>query len=59
EEAKKLAAEFRVPVVVEAILERVTNIAMSGTDIASVNEFEDIATDPSHAPTAIRPLTVS
>ncbi|MEU0355988.1 glyoxylate carboligase [Streptomyces cyaneofuscatus] len=59
EQAKKLAAEFRVPVVVEAILERVTNIAMSGTDIASVNEFEDIATDPSHAPTAIRPLTVS
>ncbi|MCC8477922.1 glyoxylate carboligase [Streptomyces globisporus] len=59
EEAKKLAAEFRVPVVVEAILERVTNIAMSGTDIASVNEFEDIATDPSHSPTAIRPLTVS
>ncbi|MGW1293989.1 glyoxylate carboligase [Streptomyces sp. NPDC002533] len=57
EEAKKLAAEFRVPVVVEAILERVTNIAMSGTDIASVNEFEDLATDPSHAPTAIRPLT--
>ncbi|WP_228988995.1 glyoxylate carboligase [Streptomyces sp. DH8] len=59
EEAKKLAAEFRVPVVVEAILERVTNIAMSGSDIASVNEFEDLATDPSHAPTAIRPLSVS
>ncbi|MFF0567243.1 glyoxylate carboligase [Streptomyces sp. NPDC004041] len=59
EEAKKLAVEFRVPVVVEAILERVTNIAMSGSDIASVNEFEDLATDPSHAPTAIRPLTVS
>ncbi|MFJ2277416.1 glyoxylate carboligase [Streptomyces sp. NPDC087866] len=55
EEAKKLAAEHRVPVVVEAILERVTNIAMSGTDIASVNEFEDVATDASHAPTAIRP----
>ncbi|MET7648092.1 glyoxylate carboligase [Streptomyces sp. NPDC005426] len=55
EEAKKLAAEFRVPVVVEAILERVTNIAMSGTDIASVNEFEDLATEPGHAPTAIRP----
>ncbi|WP_330454548.1 MULTISPECIES: glyoxylate carboligase [unclassified Streptomyces] len=55
EEAKKLAAEHRVPVVVEAILERVTNISMSGSDIASVNEFEDIATDPSHAPTAIRP----
>ncbi|MFJ1825277.1 glyoxylate carboligase [Streptomyces sp. NPDC088178] len=59
EEAKKLAAEFRVPVVVEAILERVTNIAMSGTDIASVNEFEDIASEPSHAPTAIRPLAAS
>ncbi len=56
EEAKKLAAEFRVPVVVEAILERVTNIAMSGTDIASVNEFEDVATEPGHAPTAIRPF---
>ncbi|MFI9630650.1 glyoxylate carboligase [Streptomyces sp. NPDC052042] len=59
EEAKKLAAEFRVPVVVEAILERVTNIAMSGTDIASVDEFEEIATEPGHAPTAIRPLAAS
>ncbi|MFD5874632.1 glyoxylate carboligase [Streptomyces sp. NPDC060322] len=57
EEAKKLAAEHRVPVVVEAILERVTNISMSGTDIASVNEFEDVASEPGHAPTAIRPLT--
>ncbi|MFH8597040.1 glyoxylate carboligase [Streptomyces rimosus] len=53
EEAKKLAAEHRVPVVVEAILERVTNIAMSGTDIGSVNEFEDLATEPGHAPTAV------
>ncbi|KOG82699.1 MULTISPECIES: glyoxylate carboligase [Streptomyces] len=59
EEAKKLAADFRVPVVVEAILERVTNIAMSGSDIASVNEFEDLATEASHAPTAIRPLTTT
>ncbi|MBV7671988.1 glyoxylate carboligase [Streptomyces halstedii] len=59
EEAKKLAAEHRVPVVVEAILERVTNISMSGTDIASVNEFEELATEPGHAPTAVRPLTVS
>ncbi|MET8709032.1 glyoxylate carboligase [Streptomyces californicus] len=59
EEAKKLAAELRVPVVVEAILERVTNIAMSGSDIASVNEFEDLATEASHAPTAIRPLTTT
>ncbi|MFI6121741.1 glyoxylate carboligase [Streptomyces sp. NPDC051064] len=59
EEAKKLAAEHRVPVVVEAILERVTNISMSGTDIASVNEFEDVASEPGHAPTAVVPLTVS
>ncbi|MFH8410047.1 glyoxylate carboligase [Streptomyces sp. NPDC018019] len=57
EEAKKLAAEHRVPVVVEAILERVTNIAMSGTDIGSVNEFEDLATEPGHAPTAIVPMS--
>ncbi|KIZ16720.1 glyoxylate carboligase [Streptomyces natalensis ATCC 27448] len=56
EEAKKLAAEYRVPVVVEAILERITNISMSGTDIASVNEWEEIATEPGHAPTAIKPL---
>ncbi|MEU7226438.1 glyoxylate carboligase [Streptomyces chrestomyceticus] len=56
EEAKELAAEHRVPVVVEAILERVTNIAMSGTDIGSVNEFEDLATEPGHAPTAVVPM---
>ncbi|MFJ9413293.1 MULTISPECIES: glyoxylate carboligase [unclassified Streptomyces] len=59
EEAKKLAAEYRVPVVVEAILERITNIAMSKTaDISDVTEFEEIATEPGHAPTAIKPLKV-
>ncbi|WP_031077278.1 glyoxylate carboligase [Streptomyces sp. NRRL WC-3742] len=57
EEAKKLAAEFRVPVVVEAILERVTNISMAAADIDKVNEFEELATLPEHAPTAVRPLT--
>lgn len=58
EEAKKLAAEHRVPVVVEAILERVTNISMSRTmDISDITEWEDLATDPGHAPTAIRPLS--
>lgn len=57
EEAKKLAAEFRVPVVVEAILERITNISMSKTaDISDVSEFEEIATEPGHAPTAILPM---
>jgi len=42
DEAKKLMAEFRVPVVVEIILERVTNIAM-GQDIDGIVEFEDLA----------------
>ncbi|BFO16692.1 glyoxylate carboligase [Streptomyces sp. KM77-8] len=51
EQAGKLAAEHRVPVVVEAILERVTNIAMSTTnDIGDVVEFEETATEPWHAP---------
>lgn len=59
EQAKKLAAEFQVPVVVEAILERVTNIAMSKTnDISNVVEFEELATEPGHAPTSIRTLKV-
>ena len=39
--ARLMAAEYRVPVVVEIILEKVTNIAM-GTEIDKVNEFEDI-----------------
>jgi hypothetical protein len=34
-------AEHRVPVVLEFILERVTNISM-GSEIDSVNEFEEI-----------------
>lgn len=33
--------EHQVPVVLEFILERVTNIAM-GTEIHNVNEFEEI-----------------
>jgi tartronate-semialdehyde synthase len=40
-EAQKMAREFRVPVVVEVILERVTNISM-GMEIDAVNEFEAI-----------------
>ncbi|MBB2166401.1 glyoxylate carboligase [Gluconacetobacter sp. 1b LMG 1731] len=39
--AQELMAEYQVPVVLEFILERVTNIAM-GTEIDSVNEFEEI-----------------
>ncbi|NDO79640.1 glyoxylate carboligase [Citrobacter sp. NCU1] len=41
QEAKRLRDKFRVPVVVEIITERVTNIAM-GPDINKVTEFEDI-----------------
>ena len=40
-QAQRMAREFRVPVVVEVILEKVTNIAM-GTEIDSVNEFEAV-----------------
>jgi len=40
-EAQALAQQYRVPVVVECILEKVTNISM-GTEIDNVNEFEEI-----------------
>ena len=41
EKAHALMDEHQVPVVLEFILERVTNIAM-GTEIDAVNEFEDV-----------------
>ena len=45
--AEALMTEHQVPVVLEFILERVTNISM-GTEVDSVNEFEDIlCLDPS------------
>jgi tartronate-semialdehyde synthase len=48
--AEALMAEHQVPVVLEFILERVTNIAM-GTEITNVNEFEEIlCLDPSLTP---------
>jgi tartronate-semialdehyde synthase len=40
-EARRLMAEHRVPVVIEFILERVTNVAM-GTEIDAITEFEEI-----------------
>jgi tartronate-semialdehyde synthase len=52
EKAQALAAEFNVPVVVEVILERVTNIAM-GAEINAINEFEPLADSRQDAPTAI------
>ena len=52
EQARKWMDEFRVPVVVEIILERVTNIAM-GTEINAINEFEALAEGREDAPTAV------
>jgi tartronate-semialdehyde synthase len=40
-QAREMAQQHRVPVVVECILDKVTNIAI-GTEIDKVNEFEDI-----------------
>ncbi|MBU3545732.1 glyoxylate carboligase [Polynucleobacter sp. MWH-Jannik1A5] len=40
-QAQKMARKFSVPVVVEVILEKVTNIAM-GTEIDNIMEFEEI-----------------
>ncbi|WFM72049.1 glyoxylate carboligase [Halomonas sp. CKK8] len=51
-QARELMAEHRVPVVVEVILERVTNIAM-GTEIDAINEFEELAEGVTDAPSAI------
>jgi len=47
--ADELMAQYQVPVVVEIILERVTNISM-GTEIDNVTEFEEILDLPEHQP---------
>ena len=52
EQARKLMGEFRVPVIIEVILERVTNISM-GTEIDAVTEFEELAVRGEDAPTAV------
>jgi tartronate-semialdehyde synthase len=52
EQAKKLIVEHRVPVVVEVILERVTNVSM-GTELDNVTEFEELAESGVDAPTAL------
>ena len=51
-EAKRLMKEHQVPVVLEFILERVTNISM-GTEIDKVTEFEELAEKNEDAPTAV------
>ncbi len=58
EEAKKLLIEHRVPVVVEVILERVTNISM-GTELDAIVEFEELASEGEHAPTAVSALDLA
>ena len=52
DKAKALMDEFKVPVVVEVILEKITNISM-GVEINGVNEFEELAERGEDAPTAI------
>ncbi|MBS68798.1 MAG: glyoxylate carboligase [Pseudomonas sp.] len=52
EQAQAWMAEHQVPVVIEVILERVTNIAM-GTEIDAINEFEALAAGREDAPTAV------
>ncbi|MEX3899371.1 glyoxylate carboligase [Paraburkholderia sp. BR10954] len=52
QKAQSMLAEFNVPVIVEVILERVTNISM-GTEIDAINEFEELAEKREDAPTAI------
>ena len=52
EQAEKWMAEYKVPVVIEIMLERVTNIAM-GTEIDNIVEFEELAEGPGDAPTAV------
>ncbi|MFP5315890.1 MAG: thiamine pyrophosphate-dependent enzyme, partial [Actinomycetes bacterium] len=53
EKARALMQEYRVPVVVEVILERVTNISMGAAGIDAINEFEELAEAADDAPTAI------
>ena len=52
EQAYAWMEEYKVPVVVEIILERVTNISM-GTEIDKVVEFEELALRPEDAPSAV------
>ncbi len=57
-QARELMAKHKVPVVVEIILERVTNISM-GVEINAINEFEPLAENATDAPTALSSLDSS
>src|SRR6202163_3847062 len=52
EQAEKWMAEYKVPVVIEILLERVTNISM-GTEIDNITEFEELAQNREDAPSAV------
>ena len=52
QQANKWMAELKVPVVIEIMLERITNISM-GTEIDKVMEFEELAASPADAPSAV------
>ena len=52
EQAEKWMAEYKVPVVIEIMLERVTNISM-GTEIDNITEFEELAASHADAPSAV------
>ncbi|MBP2291261.1 glyoxylate carboligase [Azospirillum rugosum] len=52
-QAQQWMDEFQVPVVVEVILERVTNIAM-GTEINNITEFEEVLDVPANEPELVR-----
>jgi tartronate-semialdehyde synthase len=52
EQADKWMEQYGVPVVIEIILERVTNISM-GTEIDNIVEFEELAKGKDDAPTAV------
>ena len=53
--ARAWMQEYQVPVVIEVILERVTNVAM-GTEIDQITEFEPLAERLEDAPTALAAL---
>jgi tartronate-semialdehyde synthase len=45
-------AQYKVPVVIEIVLEHVTNISM-GTEIDNITEFEEPATNREDAPSGV------
>ena len=51
-QAEAWMEEFKVPVVIEVILERVTNISM-GAEIDHITEFEELASGKGDVPTAV------